>query len=116
MRLCLVLAGLPEPRTNVVLGDGHGVIGRVDLLVEEFGLILEYDGDQHRDSGQWNVDLDRDDAFSRASFATVRVTRQRLRHPRQLVRKVHALLVDRGYTGPPPSFTPEWVDLFERRT
>lgn len=36
LRLCLVLAGLPEPRCNVVLGHDGRVIGRVDLLVEEF--------------------------------------------------------------------------------
>lgn len=115
LRLCLVLAGLPEPRCNVVLGDGDRAIGRVDLLVEEFGLILEYDGDQHRDRGQWNVDLDRDDAFTAADFATIRVTRDRLRRPRQLVGKVYARLVERGYRGPAPTFTAEWVALFERR-
>lgn len=115
LRLCLVLAGLPEPRCNVVLGHDGRVIGRVDLLVEEFGLIIEYDGDQHRDRQQWNNDLDRDDAFVDAAFASIRVTRDRMRRPRQLVRKVHARLVERGYRGPAPTFTPEWVSLFERR-
>ncbi|GAB2568222.1 DUF559 domain-containing protein [Microlunatus antarcticus] len=115
LRLCLVLAGLPEPRCNVVLGHGDRVIGRVDLLVEEFGLILEYDGGQHRERGQWNNDLDRDDAFSDADFSTIRVTRDRLRRPRELVRKIHARLVERGYRGPAPTFTPEWVAHFERR-
>jgi hypothetical protein len=115
LRLCLVLAGLPEPRCDVVLGHEGRVLGRVDLLLEEFGLIIEHDGDQHRDSGQWNVDLDRDDAFGRATFTTIRVTRQQMRRPRQLVRKVHARLVERGYRGPAPTFTPEWVALFERR-
>ena len=104
LRLSLLLAGLPEPRCNVVLGHGGRVIGRVDLLIEEFGLIIEYDGDQHRDRGQWNVDLDRDDAFSAAGFSTIRVTRERLRRPRQLVEKVHARLVERGYRGPAPAF------------
>lgn len=115
LRLSLVLAGLPQPRCNVVLGHDGRVIGRVDLLVEEFGLILEYDGDQHRDRRQWNVDLDRDDLFEAAAFTTLRVTRDRMRHPRSLVRKVHARLVERGYRGPAPSFDEEWVDLFERR-
>lgn len=115
LRLCLVLAGLPEPRCNVVLGHGGRVIGRVDLLIEEYGLIVEYDGDQHRDRGQWNTDLDRDDAFAAAGFATVRVTRDRLRQPRRVVRLVHTRLVERGHRGPAPTFTPEWVALFERR-
>lgn len=115
LRLCLVLAGLPEPRTNVTLGHEDRVIGRVDLLVEDHGLILEYDGDQHRDSGQWNVDLDRDEAFARAGFTTLRVTRQRMRRPRQLVGRVHARLVGLGYRGPAPTFDAEWIRLFEHR-
>ncbi|SDU97152.1 Very-short-patch-repair endonuclease [Microlunatus sagamiharensis] len=115
LRLCLVLVGLPEPRTNVVLGHGERLIGRVDLLLDEFGLVIEYDGDQHRDRGQWNTDLDRDDAFAEAGFTTIRVTRDRARRPRRLVEKVHARLVQRGYAGPAPTFTPEWVELFERR-
>jgi hypothetical protein len=115
VRLCLVLAGLPEPRCNVVLGHEGRVIGRVDLLVEEFGLIIEYDGDQHRDRQQWNSDLDRDDAFGDADFTTIRVNRDRIRRPRQLVHKVHARLVERGYRGPAPTFSPEWVAHFERR-
>lgn len=111
LRLCLVLAGLPEPRCNVVLGHD----GRVDLLFEKVGLIIEYDGDQHRDRAQWNVDLDRDDDFRTAGFATVRVTRDRMRRPRLVVAKIHAQLVERGYRGPAPTFGPEWVELFERR-
>ena len=78
-------------------------------------MVIEYDGDQHRDRGQWNTDLDRDDAFVDASFSTIRVTRDRMRRPRQLVGKVHARLVERGYRGPAPTFGPEWVALFERR-
>ena len=115
LRLCLVLAGLPEPRCNVTLGDDHGVIGRVDLLIEEFGVILEYDGDQHRDRGQWNLDLDRDDRFGAADFTTVRITRDRMRRPRDVVGRVYVRLVERGYAGPPPRFDPEWCALFERR-
>lgn len=115
LRLCLVLAGLPEPRTNVTLGHEDRVIGRVDLLVEDHGLILEYDGDQHREGGQWNVDLDRDEAFAAAGFTTLRVTRQRMRRPRQLVGKVYAQLVALDYRGRPPTFDAEWVWLFEHR-
>ena len=115
LRLCLVIAGLPEPRCNVVLGHDGRLIGRVDLLFDEVGLIVEYDGDQHRDRAQWNVDLDRDDDFRATGFATVRVTRDRMRRPRLVVSKIHARLVERGYRGPAPTFGPEWADLFERR-
>lgn len=75
-------------------------------------MIIEYDGDQHLYRQQWNNDLDRDDAFADADFATIRVNRDRMRRPRQLVRKVHVRLVERGYRGPAPTFTPEWLALF----
>lgn len=115
LRLCLVLAGLPEPRCNVTLGHDGRVIGRVDLLYDAYAVICEYDGDQHRERGQWNNDLDRNDDFAGAGFLTVRVSRDRMRHPRQVVNRVHSRLVERGYDGPPPVFSREWRDLFERR-
>jgi hypothetical protein len=114
LRLMLVLAGLPEPRANVTLGTADGPIGRVDLVLDAFRLILEYDGDQHRDRQQWNTDLDRDDAFRGLGYLTLRVTADRMRRPRALVLRVHAALVERGYRGPAPVFSPLWCALFER--
>jgi hypothetical protein len=92
-------------------GRGCRALRRAASLVRE----REHDGDQHRDREHWNTDLDRDDASAEADFATIRVTRDRMRRPRQLVHKIHARLVERGYDGPPPTFTPEWVALFEHR-
>ena len=48
LRLCLVLAGLPMPECNLVIGDDQGPIGRVDLVCMAYRLIIEYEGDQHR--------------------------------------------------------------------
>jgi hypothetical protein len=50
LRLLLVLAGLPRPRVNVLVGNATGPIGRVDLYYPDHRLIVEYDGDTHRDS------------------------------------------------------------------
>lgn len=114
LRLSLILAGLPEPQCNITLGDDDQPIGRVDLLYEEFATILEYDGDQHRlDRAQWNLDLDRNDAFAECGYVTIRVTAQRMRRPREVVRRVWSKLVERGYQGPPPTFDSEWCALFD---
>jgi hypothetical protein len=114
LRLALVLSGLPTPRCNITLGTDEYAIGRVDMLLEEFKLILEYDGDRHRlDRSQWNLDLDRNDAFADEGYLTVRVTSARMRRPRDVVRRVHAKLVERGYQGPAPVFNDEWRALFE---
>src|SRR5687767_13651415 len=65
LRLSLVLAGLPTPDCNLVMGTHDHPIGRVDLVFKEFGVLIEYDGDQHRtDRWQWNVDIGRYEEFT----------------------------------------------------
>jgi hypothetical protein len=115
LRLCLVLAGLPEPQCNVLLKTGAYPIGRVDLLLEEFLVVVEYDGDQHRtDPRQWSADIYRGEECTALGYRTVRVTKSHLRRPRSVVWRVYEAMRLGGYTGPPPVFTPEWCVLFER--
>lgn len=114
LRLCLVLAGLPEPECNPWI-DGVRRSGRVDLLFRTFRVIVEYEGDQHRtDSKQWQKDIDRGEDFGGVGYLTVRVTKEHARHPRSVARRVHEALVSRGYRGPQPMFDQRWVNLFER--
>ena len=114
LRLCLVRAGLPEPSCNLTIGTNDYPIGRVDLAYERFKVIIEYEGDQHRtDKWQWNVDIGRQEEFMAAGWTVIRVTAQRIRHPRALVGKVYTALQERGYRGPAPSFSTEWSALFE---
>jgi hypothetical protein len=115
LRLCLVLAGLPTPECNIVIGDDNGPIGRVDLVYLAFKIIIEYEGDQHRtDRGQWNRDIDRHEDFVRDRWTLIRVTSERLRWPRQVVRSVFDALRSAGYEGPGPTFDQAWSNLFER--
>jgi hypothetical protein len=80
LRLCLVLAGLPEPECNLIIGNDHGPMGRVDLVYLAFRLIIEYEGDQHRtDRNQWNHDIDRHEDFTRDHWTLIRVTSERAR-------------------------------------
>lgn len=114
LRICLVLAGLPTPQCNLTLGTDHYPIGSVDLVYEEFKVILGYEGDQHRvDRDQWNIDIDRTEEFTAEGYLVIRVTAQRMRRPRQLVGNVFLALRQRGYVGPEPNFTTEWSALFE---
>ena len=114
LRLCLVLAGLPEPECNPTLRTADYAIGRVDLLLEAYKLILEYEGDQHRtDKEQWNTDIDRVEEFSGEGYRVLRVTAGHMRRARALVVRVHAALVKAGYAGPAPVFSAEWSRLFE---
>lgn len=114
LRMCLVLAGLPEPICNLPLGDEHFFIAQPDLTYPVHKLALEYEGDQHRtDPRQWDRDIERTRLLSREGFVVERVTRQRLRRPRQLVTEIHAALVAAGYSGPSPVFSPAWCAHFE---
>jgi hypothetical protein len=114
LRLCLVLAGLPMPECNLIVGDDRGPIGRVDLVYVAFKLIIEYEGDQHRtDRNQWNRDIDRHEDFARDHWTLIRVTSERARWPRQLVRTVYRALSANRYQGPPPRFDQLWTSLFD---
>jgi Protein of unknown function (DUF559) len=114
LRICLVLAGIPEPECNLTLGTNDFPIGRVDLVYLEFKVIIEYEGDQHRtDSWQWNVDIGRQEEFAAAGWLVIRVTAERMRHPRRVVARVYEALRNAGYGGPEPVFSAEWCRLFE---
>ena len=114
LRLCLVLAGLPMPECNLVIGDDQGPMGRVDLVYLAYKLIIEYEGDQHRTNrNQWNADIDRHEDFARDNWTLIRVTSERARWPRQVVRSVYQVLRANGYEGSAPDFNQLWISLFE---
>jgi hypothetical protein len=116
LRLMLVLAGLPEPQINVDVRQGRRFVARPDLLYPApFKVVVEYEGRQHADdSRQWNRDIDRYDDLAAAGWRVYRVTAERMREPREVVRRVHAMLVAAGYRGPRPRFDGRWSQLFEQ--
>jgi hypothetical protein len=114
LRLCLVLAGLPALECNLVMGTHDHPIGRVDLVFKKFGVLVEYEGDQHRtDRWQWNVDIGRYEEFTVDGYLVIRVTGAAMRRAREVVCRVDAALRSRGYRGPAPRFSAEWCSLFE---
>ena len=113
LRLCLVLAGLPTPDCNPTIQGVRGA-GRVDLLFDDFRVIVEYQGEQHlTDRKQWHKDIDRQEDFGGVGYLTIRVTKEHARHPRVVVRRVYEALRRRGYRGPEPVFDERWRSLFE---
>lgn len=113
LRLCLVLAGLPEPEVNPVITVGGRRVGRVDLLFRRWRVVVEYEGDQHRtDARQWNVDITRHEQLGDGEWALLRVTSQRMEHPRQVVRSVVRALRAHGWDEPDPVLSEEWHQLF----
>jgi very-short-patch-repair endonuclease len=112
LRLALVLAGLPEPAVNPVVHVRGRRVGRVDLLLGRWRVVIEYEGDQHRERSQWNRDVWRHERLATDDHALVRITAERMRSPRAVVLGLHQVMVERGFDGPPPVFSPEWRVLF----
>lgn len=80
LRLCLVLAGLPEPQLQAELWDEGQWLGRYDMLIEPYRLLIEYEGDQHRtDKLQWTRDIVRVERAQRLGYGVVRVTADLMR-------------------------------------
>lgn len=76
-------------------------------------MVVEHEGDQHRsDRRQWNVDIGRAETLGAGEWALVRVTGERMRHPRAVVSLVVRALKAGGWSGPDPSFDEEWHHLF----
>lgn len=80
-RLVLVAAGLPPPRTQIVVDDW-----RVDMGWEEFKVGIEYDGAHHwTDSRQHRRDIDRLAELRDRGWLIVRVSADMLRYRRDVI-------------------------------
>ncbi|MBP2416367.1 hypothetical protein ACFFOM_06500 [Microlunatus capsulatus] len=112
LRMAYVLnLGYPQPLVNPTVLDASGaVVGIPDLLDEEAGLVLEYDGASwttaarrggHRDVDQHREDNAREELLERTGLFVTRVDRADLvRHRTQLLHRLraartHALARDR---------------------
>ncbi|HNV10192.1 MAG TPA: DUF559 domain-containing protein [Propionibacteriaceae bacterium] len=117
LRLLCVLAGLPEPTLQATIHVGGRWVGRVDLLIEEQRLVLEYEGRQHlSDTAQWNRDITRYDFLRDGGYRVVRVTAESLQDPEALVGRIASEIRARGWTGPAPRLGGLWRDAFLPRT
>lgn len=76
LRLLLVDAGYPRPRTQIpVYGEYGELVAVVDLGWEDIKLALEYEGDHHRtDRRQFTRDIARFEALSDLGWIVIRVT------------------------------------------
>lgn len=109
----VVAAGLPQPEVNTEVEIATGVVVTPDQWFRPFEGAVEYEGLHHQtDRGQYNADIDRYAAYRKHDVVYELVTKERLRSPKTVVRRIHSMLVDRGYDGPPPDFGAVWDALF----
>lgn len=116
LRLLVTFCGLPEPECNPSIGTEFRLVGHVDLALERWMVMIEYEGDQHRsDRKQWDYDVGRYEELTAAGWIVIRVTAAAMRKPRGVAQRVYDALSQHGYAGPPPCFDEEWITLFEHR-
>ena len=76
LRLDLVDAGFPEPEPNGVVRLRSGRSTRADLVFCAFKVIVEYDGQHHRDDAtQWAKDVDRLNELAANGWVVIRVNK-----------------------------------------
>jgi hypothetical protein len=102
LRLLLVLAGLPEPRVNLIIRGRDGSWRRrYDLAYEHLRLIIEYDGRQHaEDSRQWLTDIFRREELDQLRWRLVIVTSEGVyQEPLRTLERVRDALLECGAVG-----------------
>ena len=92
LRLLLIDAGLPRPKTQIpVLGSDGIPLAYLDLGWEDRMVAVEYDGDQHRaDRRQYVKDIRRQEMLQAMGWLVVRVVAEH--RPADTVRRVRAAL------------------------
>lgn len=88
LRLLLINAGFPRPRTQIPVLDADGFPRYfLDMGWEEILLAVEYDGAQHwTDPWQYAHDIARQEYLANIGWTTVRVVSQQ--RPRDVIRRV----------------------------
>jgi hypothetical protein len=92
LRVLLLQSGLPAPEVNVEIIHRGRFVARVDLLFRAERLIVEYDGDYHRDHGQWSKDQSRRAELESLGYRVTVVTSHDFEDPHALVRRIRRLL------------------------
>ncbi|MDI9890882.1 DUF559 domain-containing protein [Rhodococcus sp. IEGM 1404] len=92
LRVLLVMAGLPTPECNIEIFHGHRFVARVDLLYRDARLVIEYDGDYHRDPRQWSRDQSRRAELESLGYRVTTVTARDFDAPEVLLMRIRRLL------------------------
>lgn len=80
---------LPRPLVNVAVFDRDGcLLGYPDLLDPVAGLVIEYDGADHRSAQRHSDDVDREARLRAVGLEVTRVTGRDLARPQDLARRL----------------------------
>jgi very-short-patch-repair endonuclease len=96
LRLALVRSGLPEPAVNIPIVDRRGArIALGDLVYEQYKVLVEYDGEQHRlDDRQYARDVERLESLASERWTVVRILQRQMP---SAAHRVRSALTDAGW-------------------
>ncbi|TQF69367.1 DUF559 domain-containing protein [Rhodococcus spelaei] len=102
-RLLVVRAGFDKPDTQFLLVDDRGrLVAQVDMAWPEYRVVLEYDGDLHRERDRYARDVRRRNSIRRLGWDVVVATKELVvRHPDELLERVASALLAGGATDLP---------------
>lgn len=94
LRVLLLQAGLPEPEVNGRITDARGrFVAACDLVYRAARLVIEYEGDGHRDKKTFRDDIHRYERLQDLGWRVVRVTADDIRlRPAETIERVRRLL------------------------
>lgn len=97
LRVHLHVAGLPtgEPIGLILDSDG-GFLAWGDLVLREWKIVIEYDGDGHADPARRAADATRRTRLREEGWYVVEITKADLRYPQRAIDKVTRALRVRG--------------------
>jgi hypothetical protein len=97
LRLIYIDGGLPKPKTQIPIFDVDGTLLRtVDMGWEDFKVVSEYDGDQHRtDRPQYVKDMRVIPKIERLGFIVERVIKED--RPAAILRRAWDAMISRGW-------------------
>jgi very-short-patch-repair endonuclease len=77
LRLLLIDAGYPRPRTQIPLYEYGAVVANLDMGWPQIRVSVEYDGDQHRtDRATYVKDMRRIELVDRLGWLNIRVVKE----------------------------------------
>lgn len=98
LRLLLLDAGFPVPTTQIPVHKNFRLVAVLDMGWEEFGVAVEYDGDQHRsDRTQYVHDQRRQRLLPELGWINVRVIAED--RPPDILARAERALRSRGWQG-----------------
>jgi very-short-patch-repair endonuclease len=95
-RLLLIRNAFREPRINLRIHDVAGeFIGEGDLVYEEEKVLIDYEGDGHREKRQFRKDIGRVEDFTDHGWRVIRATGDDLNAPARKLAIIRRALDDR---------------------